>query len=148
MSILKTLESFPHTFTAWVAKGYAKLYADEPKIEAVADTTLKYAIPALQIIVGAEAGQPAAAEVGAVANEAVADLHAASGLIADFGATPTATSIVAGVQANLSGLLTAGHITNTTSVANVNKVVNTLGALVAVMPQAPTPATPAPAAAA
>lgn len=131
MSIIEKLKAFPKTFTAWVAKEYARLYAAEPKIDAIASTVFKYAIPAIQIIVGAEAGAPAAAAVGAVAAEAQADLHAASSLIYDFGPTPTATSIVAGVSANLTGLLTAGHITSTASVANVQKVVGTLDALVA-----------------
>jgi hypothetical protein len=146
MNILDKLKNAEHTFTAWVAKEYAKLYAEEPKIEAIADTVFKYAIPAVQIIVGAEAGQPAAAIVGAVATEAQADLHAASALIMDFGPTPTATSIVAGVQSNLNALLTDGHITNATSVANVTKVVNTLGALVSALPAAVAATAPAPAA--
>lgn len=134
MNILKTLEAFKGTFTNWVAKAYAALYKEEPKIEAVADTVLKYAIPALLILIGMEAGQPAATEVGVIANEAVKDLHAVSALIYDFGPNPTVAGMVAGIQNNLAGLLTAGHITNAGSVAGVNKVVNSLGALVAALP--------------
>lgn len=134
--MLDKLKSFAHTFTSWVAKEYAKLYAAEPKIEAVADAVFKYAIPALQILVAAEAGAPAAAIVGQVASEAQASLHAASALIYDFGATPTAASMVAGVQNNLQNLLTAGHITNSGSVAIANKVVSSLGALVTALPAA------------
>lgn len=130
MSFKDKLVGFEHTFTAWFAKEYTKLRNEEPKIEEIADTVVKYAIPAVQIIVGLEAGQPAAQAVGAIANEAVRDLHAASALVYDFGATPTAASVVSSVKDNLSTLLTDGHITNSTNVANVNKVVSSLGALV------------------
>lgn len=134
MSILNTLGNFAHTFTAWVAKEYAKLYNAEPEINAVADSVFKYAIPAIQILVGMEAGQPAAALVGQVAKEAQSSLHAASALIYDFGPQPSVTGIIKGVQDNLSGLLKAGHVMNQQSVDTANKIVNSLGGLVSVLP--------------
>lgn len=140
MSFLDSVKSFEHTFTNWVAKEYAMLYKAEPKILQIADSVFKYAIPALDIIVAAEAGQPAAAMVNQIASEAQSALHAASGLVYDFGANPTTASVVAGVQGNLGALLSAGHITNANSVANVNKVVGSLGALAAALA---TPVTPA-----
>lgn len=140
MSLLDKFKGYEHTFTAWVTKELQKLRNAEPKIEEIADTVMQYAIPAIQIIVGAEAGQPAAALVGQIGVEAQKTLHALGGLIYDFGATPTAASIVSSVQSNLSGLLEAGHIKNPDNVANVNKVVNTLGALAnALLPAAPAP---------
>lgn len=117
------------SFTTWVKSEWTKVFNEAPKIEVLADTVLKYAVPALSIIVGAEAGAPAGALVASVGAEAQKDLSAVSGLIYDFGATPTAASIVSGVQSNLQGLLTAGHISNANSVANVTKVVSTLGDL-------------------
>lgn len=116
-------------FKVWLESEWTKVFNEAPKIEQTVDTVLKYAVPAISIIVGAEAGAPAGNLVAAIGAEAQKDLLAVSGLVTDFGATPTASSIVSGVQANLNGLLTAGHITNTTSVSNVTKVVNTLGAL-------------------
>lgn len=138
MSIFSKIASAEHTFAAWVENEWTKLFNAAPEIERIADTVLKYAVPAISIIVGAEAGAPAGAAVSAIGAEAQKDLIAASGLIYDFGATPTAASVISGVQNNLAGLLTAGHVTNTTSVANVTKVVNTLGALVAALPSAKT----------
>jgi hypothetical protein len=144
VNLFEKLKGYEHTFTAWVAKQYAKLYAEEPKIEKVADTVLPYAIKATQLIVAAEVGGPAAAEIGEVADEAVRDLHVAGALIHDFGPNPTAASTIAGVVDNLYGLLTAGHVKNAASVSSVQKIVNTLGALTAALPApAPSPA-PAP----
>lgn len=139
MSFFSGIASAEHTFAGWADKMWHVFFVEEPKIEHVADTILKYAIPAISIIVGAEAGAPAGAMVSAIGKEAQKDLIAASGLIYDFGATPTAASVINSVQNNITGLLTAGHITNETSVANVNKVVNTLGALVAALPTATKP---------
>ena len=139
MSIFSKIASATHTFAAWAEQEWIKLFNAAPEIEHIADTVLKYAVPAISIIVGAEAGAPAGAAVSAIGAEAQKDLIAASGLIYDFGATPTAASVISGVQKDLAGLLSAGHVTNATNVANVNKVVNTLGALVGAL----TPAAPA-----
>ena len=117
------------SFTSWCKMEWTKVFNAAPKVEAIADTVLKYAVPAISIIVGAEAGQPAGALVAQIGAEAQKDLTAVSGLVYDFGATPTAASMVTGVQNNLQGLLTAGHITNVASVANVTKVVSTLNDL-------------------
>ena len=117
------------SFTAWAKAEWTKVFNAAPKIEVLADTVLKYAIPAISIIVGVEAGAPAGAAVAAIGAEAQKDLTAVSGLIYDFGATPTAASIVSGVQSNLNSLLTAGHISNANSVSNVTKVIATLGDL-------------------
>ena len=119
------------SFTSWCKTEWTKIFNAAPKIELLADTVLKYAVPAISIIVGAEAGAPAGAMVAQIGAEAQKDLTAVSGLIYDFGATPTAAAMVSGVQSNLNDLLSAGHITNANSVANVTKVVNTLGDLAA-----------------
>lgn len=137
-SIFAKIANAEHTFAAWAEKQLAKLSTEAPKIEQVADTVLTYAGPALQTIVTLEAGAPAGAIVAKVVQQAQADLTAASGLIYDFGATPSAGSVIASVQSNLSTLLAAGHITDAGSVATANKIVNELGALVAAI--VPTPA--------
>jgi hypothetical protein len=118
-----------HTFGAWAEKELAALVGKAPAIEQVAASVLKYAGPALQTVVTAEAGAPAGAIVGKAVADAQAGLTAASGLIYDFGATPTVASVVSSVQQNLSALLTAGHITNSNSVATVTKVTTELGSL-------------------
>lgn len=137
MSFLTTL----HTFGAWAEKELAALVGAAPKVEQVAASILKYAGPALQTVVAIEAGAPAGAIVGKVISDAQAGLTAASGLIYDFGAQPNIASVVSSVQNNLAALLTAGHVTNSTSVATVTKVVTELGSLAgALNTTAPTPA--------
>jgi len=129
MSIFSSIASAAHTFAAWAEKELQALTAKAPAIEQVAASVLKYAGPALQTVVAAEAGAPAGAIVGKVISDAQAGLTAASGLIYDFGATPSVGSVVASVQSNLASLLSAGHVTNANSVSTVTKVVNELAAL-------------------
>lgn len=126
MSFISTL----HTFGAWAEKELALLVGKAPAVEQTVASILKYAGPALQTVVTAEAGAPAGAIVGKVVSDAQAGLIAASGLVYDFGASPSVASVVGSVQSNLSALLTAGHITNSTSVATVTKVATELGSLV------------------
>ena len=125
MSYLSAL----HTFGAWAEKEIQLIEGKAPAIEAVAASVLKYAGPALQTIVSVEAGAPAGAAVGAVVADAQAGLTAASGLLYDFGASPTVGSVVASVQTNLSALLSASKVSNPNSVATVTKVVSELGSL-------------------
>jgi len=128
-SFLQKIEGAPHTFASWFTKEWKKLYAAQPKIEQVADAVLKYAGPALQIAATAVAGAPGGAAVSAVLADAQTSIAAVSGLVADFGATPTAASVISGVQANLQQLLAAEKITNPQSQAAVEKVVTELEAL-------------------
>ncbi len=125
MSFLSTL----HTFGAWAEKELAALVGKAHAVEQVIASVLKYAGPALQTVVTAEAGAPAGALVGKVIADAQAGLTAASGLIYDFGASPSLASVVSSVESNLSALLSAGHVTNSNSVATVTKVVTELGSL-------------------
>ncbi len=134
MSIFSNLATVEHTFAAWAEKEWATVYKEAPAVENVLAATLKYAGPALQTVVTVEAGGSAGAVVGKVLADAQAGLVAASGLVYDFGATPTVGGVVSSVSSNLSGLLTAGHITNPTSIATVTKVVTELDALVAAIP--------------
>lgn len=124
MSFLSALKGFG----AWVAREWAKIISETPKIEKIADTVISYAAPALQLILGA-LDPPAAAVVGPIIAEIQKDLHVASGLIYDFGANPSAANILATVTKDLQGLLDAGHITNPDLVKKVTLIVNTVGSL-------------------
>ncbi len=119
-----------HTFGAWAEKELALLVGKAPAIEQTVASILKYAGPALQTVVTVEAGAPAGAIVGKVIGDAQAGLIAASGLIYDFGASPSVASVIGSVQTNLSALLSAGHVTNSNSVATVTKVTTELASLV------------------
>lgn len=129
MSFFSKIVSVEHTFASWAAKTLEKLFTVAPKVEQIASTILTYAGPALQTIVAAEAGGAAGAVVGKVIQQAQSDITAVSGLIYDFGATPSAAGIINAVKENIGALLTAGHITNPTSVATVTKVATELDTL-------------------
>lgn len=133
MSIFKGIANVEHTFAAWAEKELAKLFKEAPKIEQVADAILTYVGPALQTVVTLEAGAPAGALVGKVIRDAQSDLTAASGVIYDFGASPSAASLVNSVKENLAALLAAGHISDPPSVARVKQVVGELEILVAAL---------------
>jgi len=129
MSIFSSIENAAHSFAAWVEKEWKKLYNEAPKLEQVADTVLAYVGPALQTVVTLEAGGPAGAIVGSVIQEAQKDLTAASGLIYDFGATPSIAGILKTVTDNLSLLLSDGHIKNAKSIAAVQRVISEINIL-------------------
>jgi len=125
MSFLSALKGFG----GWVAKEFTKIFNAAPAIEKVADATLSYVAPALQIILGL-LDPPAAAIVGPIFAEFQKDIHVASGLIYDFGANPNAVSILSGITKDLSDLLAAGHIKDANLVSKVQTIVNTVASLV------------------
>jgi hypothetical protein len=137
-NIFKDVAKAEHTVAAWLEKELSVLYGNAPAITKVADAVLKYVGPALQIIVAAETGPAAAEEVGNIVREAQTDIAVASALIYDFGPTPQAANIIDGVVNNLNGLVTAGHVKNPANVAGLTKVVNSIGALSAVLSKKPT----------
>jgi hypothetical protein len=136
MGFFSKIASALHTFGAWAEKEWTVIYSSAPTIEQVAAAVLKYAGPALSTVVTAEAGGPAGALVAKALSDAQAGLLAASSLIYDFGAHPSVVGSIKAVQTNLSALLSAGHITNATSVATVTKVVNELDSLSQAIPLA------------
>ena len=133
-NIIATIKADEKTTVAWFAKVYSKLYKAEPTVVAVADRVLPWAGMLLQSVVSLEAGAPAGALVGAGISEAQKDLDVAGAVIYDAGPTPEVSTLISSVQTNLTGLLTAGHISNATSVATTNKVIAELGNLVAAIP--------------
>lgn len=147
MNIFTELKEAEHSTALWFAKQYLKLYNDLPAIDALADRICPWAKLLLQTVVTAEAGAPAGALVAAGVQEAVTDLDVASAAISDAGASPSVASLLSSTQANLSGLLTAGHVKNSGSVAIVTKIVNEVGSLAQIVTAAaaPAPVAPAPA---
>ena len=139
-NIFTKMDSALHTFGAWAEKVLGDLNKAAPALESTAAAILKYAGPALQTVVTAEAGGSAGALVGKVVADAQAGITAASGFIYDYGATPSAASITGSVVSNLQSLLAAGKITNPTSVATVTNVVTNLNNLTTALTAAPTAA--------
>lgn len=134
MSIFSAIANAEHTFAAWAEKELTKLIGEAPTFLQIADTTLTYAGPILQTVL-ASAGQSAAAtEVGTIVNQSLSDITVVRAVIQDAGPVPSAKAILQSTQTNLSGLLTAGHISNPASVALVNKLLAEFAALLAAFP--------------
>jgi hypothetical protein len=143
MSFFTNIENAAHSFAAWAEKELEKLQGAAPTIEKIADTVLTYVGPALQTVVTMEAGGPAGALVGKVISTVQSDLTAASGLLTDFGATPSVASILSAVTSNLNGLLTDAGVKDPKSVAAVQKVVSEINILAAAIEALVTPPAPA-----
>lgn len=128
-SVFNGLVKAEHSTVAWLEKELVAFEKAAPTIEKVIDAGLAYIGPVLQLALTDVGKSDVADEVGNVVTQAQNDLKAASALVTDFGPTPTAASIFSSVEANLSALLTAGHVTSTVAVAAVNKAVAEIGLL-------------------
>lgn len=124
MSFLDTLKGFG----GWVAKTWQKIFATAPTIEHVADTVFAYVVPALQIVLGMVAPEEVAV-VTPIITEIQKSVSVVSGLIYDFGASPTAANMVSVIEKDLADLLAAGHIKDQALVAKIEGIVNTVGSL-------------------
>jgi hypothetical protein len=131
-----------HTFASWSEKELGKLFGEAPTIEKIADTTLQYVGGAASIIAGLEGGPAASATVTAITSGIQTGVTALSGLIADYGATPTAASLASSLATNASSLISAAQIKNPKSVAAATAIVTNLTTLATAL----TTASPAPAA--
>jgi len=118
-----------HNFATFAEKELAAFSKEALTIEPILSSILQYGGMVLQTVVTVEAGQPAGAIVGKVILDAQAGLVAIRSTVYDAGATPSISSTIASIQTNLNALISAGHVTNPTSVANITKVVNALGAI-------------------
>lgn len=128
-SFFAAIENAEKSTIAWIAKTLTAVEGKAPSIERVVDASLAYVGPVLQIGLGALGQTALAAEVGPVIAEAQSVLLATSATITDFGPTPTAASAFAAVATNLSALLAAGQVKNTTTVATITKAVSEIGTL-------------------
>lgn len=137
-SVFHGIDKAAHSTVAWLEKQLAALVKAAPKIEHVIDAGLAYVGPVLELSLTTIGEGDAAAKVVDVVREAQGALNAASALVTDFGPSPTAASIFNSVQSNLKELLTAGHVTNTQSVAAVQKAVDEIGLIGAAVGEAAT----------
>ncbi len=135
-AIFKDLTTFASKFEA----EFAKLWAKAPQIDTVILTTLTFVAPLIETAVGLEAGAGAGNAVTAVLNTVEQDLIAAKGLVAAVGPTPSVANLINGVANDLSALLTAGGVKNSTSISNITLVVKELAALAAAIPAPAAPA--------
>jgi hypothetical protein len=122
MSIISELK----TFASWAEAELAKLGGAAPKIEQIADTTLAYVGGAASIIAGLEGGPAASAAVTKFTGLVQTGVTALSGLVADFGATPTAASIASSLATNATSLLAAAQVKNPAIITNLTSLATAL----------------------
>jgi hypothetical protein len=135
-SLFAKIEGAEKSFAAFAEKELAKAEGEMPEIDKIADAVLTYAGGALQIAVTAEGGPVAGALVGKVVATAQSDLIAVNGLVTDFGATPTAKSLLASVTTNLAPLLAAGGVKSAKATDAVTKALSEINILAAAIPAA------------
>lgn len=135
MSIISELK----TFASWAEAELAKLIGAAPKIEQIADTTLAYVGGAASIIAGLEGGPAASAAVTKFTGLVQTGVTALSGLVADFGATPTAASIASSLAANATSLLAAAQVKNPASVKAGAAIITNLTSLATALTTASAP---------
>jgi len=136
MSILSKVENGVKTL-AHDAEDALKLFVkDEPKIEAVAATTLKAAAPLVIATLGIVTANPA---VAAAAAATIADIQtslaAAQVVVVSLSSATSAKSLLQGIVANLQQILTIVAVKDpgltATITADVNKVVLALQVVIA-----------------
>ena len=144
-AVIIDIEKDEKTFVSFLVKEYAEFYKNEPTLIQVIDTTVSYAEDGLAIVLPLVGAGTLAGPIDAIVEEAVTDLNRASALVYDFGPSPTAASIFAAVQTNLSTLETAGHITNPATVAKVKMIINAIGTVAQLIAKAVAAASATPA---
>jgi len=107
-------------------EAFLKKVFGSAKFENTARAALTIVAPLTETIVGLVAGEPAAAAVGAIINQVQSDLGVAATVIGEADQTPTLDGALSAVTSNLQTLLTAGHISDPTTLAKVTTVVNTI----------------------
>lgn len=131
MSFFTNVEHAEHSFVAFAEKALLKFAKEAPTFITIVDGALTYIGPLLQVVVSAQAGTVAGAEVAKVVAEIQQDLTAFSGLVYDLGPNPTFANLLTSANNNLQSLLAAGHITNPVASAAIALVLRELNALAA-----------------
>jgi hypothetical protein len=113
--VFKTIESW-----------FAKIFKNAPAWNVIALSTLNTIAPDAELVLTFV--DPAAEAVaGPIITEVQADLGTLATLLKN-GSTNSLSTFVAAIKTNLSSLLTAGHITNPTSVAKATGLVSAINA--------------------
>lgn len=128
MKLLDTLKEYEHSFTAWVAKEYQAFRNEEPSLVALADRVFPYAKSAIQIGLSFESPAIATA-AGPILDKIHSTFDTASGLIYDFGASPTVSSLIATAQNDLSTFESVSGIKSTQAKDAVQKALTSIQAL-------------------
>ena len=107
-------------------KFFEELDKDEPKIEKAAALTLGLAAPLLEEIVGLTSGAANATLVATAVAAIQKDMADVQTALTAAGPTPTVTSLLNAVLANLNTLLTDGGIKDSATLTKVSTIVKTI----------------------
>jgi hypothetical protein len=124
------------SFLSKVEAEFKKLFGETPSILQKAQSAIAFAAPIIQLVV-AETDPKDAATVGNIIGSVKSDISTASAVITDaHGGTPDATALqtvgasLSAVNSNLSALLSAGHIKNTSTQAKITAIVGEFNAVI------------------
>jgi hypothetical protein len=126
MSIFSDIANAAKSTAAWIEKELTKILKAAPTVLSVIDTTLSYTSTIIEVIVERVAGTAAEAEVAKILTEVQSDIKVAQAVIYDTGASTTVSGLLDAIIANLKALETAGHISDTATIALVTKVLTEL----------------------
>lgn len=143
-AIVADIEKDEKTFVTFLVKEYSAFYKNEPTLIKTVDSVVGYAEDGLAIVLPLVGEGALEAPVQAIVEQALDDLNRASALVYDFGPSPTSASIFAAVQSNLASLETAGHITNTATIAKIKLIINAIGTVAQIIAKAVAAATATP----
>lgn len=140
MGILSTIIKDVESFASKFEKELAKLWSKAPSVAAVASTVLQFVAPLIETAFTIESGAAAGSAVTSLLNTVEQKLVAAQGLITAIGPTSTITAMIAGVESDLTDLLSLGGFKNPTTQSNIQLVLKEIQALLGALPTATTPA--------
>jgi hypothetical protein len=136
MSFLTTIEKAAKTTANFFLTLLKKAQQEAPTVAQIADRVIPWAKMVVDGVLTAEGGGTIVPEANLIMAEVNKDLDVCCAAIYDIGTTPTVTSTLTAVAANIDGLITAGHVKSTANVALIKNVVASLLSLIGVTPAA------------
>lgn len=129
------------SFFSKIGSFFKKVLGGEAKWERVVSSTLSVIAPILETVIGLTAGAPIENAVAGVINQVQSDLAAVNAVVTTSGgSTATAASLLTAAKTDLSQLLSAADIKNSTLntqvSATVNLVIGEVEAMLAALPAA------------
>jgi hypothetical protein len=137
-SILSKVENGAKTLAHDAESALALFVKDEPKIEAIAATTLKSVSPLIVAVVGVVTANPVLATATAATLASIqTSLAAAQVVIVSLSSATSSKSLLQGILADLQSILTIVGVKdpalNATITADVNKIAEALTVILAAL---------------
>lgn len=121
MSIFSIIDKDVKSVAAKIEVAYKALFADEPKIEAIAVQVIATVAPEVVAIAAVVGGAPEAAATTGIISAIKTGLAAAQVAFNQAGQNQTAKGFLQAVVANLQSILTVSGIKDATTVATLTK---------------------------